>query len=61
MSSGIGTVLCRVPHVAAAGVGVYLTKGEYQDVGGPDEFVGYTSGGGTDLNERGRWVAIGRE
>ena len=28
MCSGVGTVLCRVPHVAAAGLGVDMTKGK---------------------------------
>ena len=57
MQCGVGTVLCRVPHVAAAGVVVDVTKGEYQGVGGPDELVGYTSGGSTGVGERYRWVA----
>ena len=61
MCSGVGTVLCRVPHVAAPGVVVEVTKGEYQGVGGPNELVGYTSGGDTGLDERDRWVAIGGE
>ena len=58
---GVGTVLCLVPHVAAAGVVVEVTKGEYQGVCGSDELVGCASGGGTGLDERDRWVAIGGE
>ena len=58
---GVGTVLSLVPHVAAAGVVVEVAKGEYHGVGGPDELVGCTSGGGTGLDERDRWVAIGGE
>ena len=59
--SGVETVLCRVPHVDVASVVVEVTKGEYQGVGGPNELVGYISGGGTGLDERDRWVAIGGE
>ena len=58
MCSTVGMVLCRVPHGAAAGVGVEVTKGVYQGVGSPDKLVGYTSGGDAGLDERDRWVAI---
>ena len=59
--SGVWTVLCLVPHVAATGFVVEVTKGEYQGVGGPDELVECASNGGTGLDERDRWVAIGGE
>ena len=61
MCSGVGVGLGRFPHAAAAGIGMEVTKGEYQGVGGPHELVGHACRSGAGQNERARRVAIGGE